>query len=99
NQRRMKRTVPRGTLRKIMKKHKPHLRLAANSDLVVRKERGGGEARLRLRLPRGIHLNFLLFLRRLAEEARTNAFESKNKIIKPEHTISAAKVLNNFNIF
>uniref|UniRef100_A0A8C5T2G5 Centromere protein W n=1 Tax=Malurus cyaneus samueli TaxID=2593467 RepID=A0A8C5T2G5_9PASS len=31
-----------------------------------------------------IHLNFLLFLHRLAEEARTNAFESKNKIIKPE---------------
>ncbi|XP_057219587.1 centromere protein W [Malurus melanocephalus] len=70
----MKRTVPRGTLRKIMKKHKPHLRLAANSDLVI-------------------HLNFLLFLHRLAEEARTNAFESKNKIIKPEHTISAAKVI------
>uniref|UniRef100_A0A8C5T1Z3 Centromere protein W n=1 Tax=Malurus cyaneus samueli TaxID=2593467 RepID=A0A8C5T1Z3_9PASS len=63
--RRMKRTVPRGTLRKIMKKHKPHLRLAANCDLVI-------------------HLNFLLFLHRLAEEARTNAFESKNKIIKPE---------------
>nr|XP_009476160.1 PREDICTED: centromere protein W [Pelecanus crispus] len=40
-----------------------------------------------------VHLNFLLFLHRLAEEARTNAFESKSKIIKPEHTIAAAKVI------
>uniref|UniRef100_A0A8V0XUX9 Centromere protein W n=1 Tax=Gallus gallus TaxID=9031 RepID=A0A8V0XUX9_CHICK len=68
----MRRTVPRGTLRKIIKKHKPHLRLAANTDLLV-------------------HLSFLLFLHRLAEEARTNAFENKSKIIKPEHTIAAAK--------
>ncbi|XP_025925947.1 centromere protein W isoform X1 [Apteryx rowi] len=69
----MKRTAPRSTLRKIIKKHKPQLRLAANADLLV-------------------HLNFLLFLHRLAEEARTNAFESKSKIIKPEHAIAAAKV-------
>ncbi|NXU13015.1 CENPW protein, partial [Pardalotus punctatus] len=81
--RRMKRTVPRSTLRKLIKKHKPQLRLAANSDLLefiffsILK----------------VHLNFLLFLHRLAEEARTNAFENKSKIIKPEHTISAAKVL------
>nr|XP_013814512.1 PREDICTED: centromere protein W isoform X1 [Apteryx mantelli mantelli] len=68
----MKRTAPRSTLRKIIKKHKPQLRLAANADLLV-------------------HLNFLLFLHRLAEEARTNAFESKSKIIKPEHAIAAAK--------
>ncbi|NWX58925.1 CENPW protein, partial [Promerops cafer] len=87
----MKSTAPRSTLRKIIKKHKPQLRLAANADLLVRKARGGGEARLRL--SRGVHLNFLLFLHRLAEEARTNAFENKSKIIKPEHTISAAKVL------
>ncbi|KFW68203.1 Centromere protein W, partial [Pygoscelis adeliae] len=40
-----------------------------------------------------VHLNFLLFLHRLAEEARINAFESKSKIIKPEHTIAAAKVI------
>ncbi|XP_009944558.1 PREDICTED: centromere protein W, partial [Leptosomus discolor] len=40
-----------------------------------------------------VHLNFLLFLHRLAEEARTNAFENKSKIIKPEHTIAAAKVI------
>ncbi|XP_033368698.1 centromere protein W isoform X1 [Parus major] len=68
----MRSTAPRSTLRKIIKKHKPQLRLAANADLLV-------------------HLNFLLFLHRLAEEARTNAFENKSKIIKPEHTISAAK--------
>ncbi|NXU24638.1 CENPW protein, partial [Thalassarche chlororhynchos] len=32
--RRMKRTAPRSTLRKIIKKHKPQLRLAANADLL-----------------------------------------------------------------
>ncbi|PKK33318.1 centromere protein W [Columba livia] len=68
------RTAPRSTLRKIIKKHKPHLRLAANADLLV-------------------HLSFLLFLHRLAEEARTNAFENKSRIIKPEHIIAAAKVI------
>lgn len=41
----MKSTAPRSTLRKIIKKYKPQLRLAANADLLVRKERGGGEAR------------------------------------------------------
>ncbi|XP_056344475.1 centromere protein W [Oenanthe melanoleuca] len=70
----MKATVPRLTLRKVIKKHRPQLRLAANVDLLV-------------------HLNFLLFLHRLAEEARTSAFEDKSKIIKSEHTISAAKVI------
>ncbi|XP_010283651.1 PREDICTED: centromere protein W, partial [Phaethon lepturus] len=40
-----------------------------------------------------VHLSFLVFLHRLAEEARTNAFENKSKIIKPEHTIAAAKVI------
>nr|XP_009914550.1 PREDICTED: centromere protein W isoform X1 [Haliaeetus albicilla] len=40
-----------------------------------------------------VHLNFLLFLHRLAEEARTNAFENKSKIIKSEHTVAAAKVI------
>ncbi|XP_009643498.1 centromere protein W [Egretta garzetta] len=40
-----------------------------------------------------VPLNFLLFLHRLAEEARTNAFENKSKIIKPEHAIAAAKVI------
>uniref|UniRef100_A0A8C8BHC0 Centromere protein W n=1 Tax=Otus sunia TaxID=257818 RepID=A0A8C8BHC0_9STRI len=43
-----------------------------------------------------VHLSFLLFLHRLAEEARTNAFENKSKIIKPEHAIAAAKVIKHF---
>ncbi|XP_049674009.1 centromere protein W [Accipiter gentilis] len=70
----MKRAAPRSTLRRIIKTHKPQLRLATNVDLLV-------------------HLNFLLFLHRLAEEARTNAFENKSKIIKSEHTVAAAKVI------
>ncbi|NXY68850.1 CENPW protein, partial [Glareola pratincola] len=88
--RRMKRTAPRSTLRKIIKTHKPQLRLAANADLLVRRDEGrapSDAARC------GVHLNFLLFLHRLAEEARTKAFENKSKIIKPEHTIAAAKVI------
>ncbi|XP_008947282.1 PREDICTED: centromere protein W [Merops nubicus] len=40
-----------------------------------------------------VHLNFLLFLHRLAEEARTNAFENRSQIIKTEHIIAAAKVI------
>nr|XP_006139495.1 centromere protein W [Pelodiscus sinensis] len=40
-----------------------------------------------------VHLNFLLFLQRLAEEARANAFKNKSKTIKSEHTIAAAKVI------
>ncbi|NXM85160.1 CENPW protein, partial [Oenanthe oenanthe] len=88
--RRMKATVPRLTLRKVIKKHKPQLRLAANVDLLAWlfnftfKQEYPGVV---------VHLNFLLFLHRLAEEARTSAFEDKSKIIKSEHTISAAKVL------
>ncbi|NWV54850.1 CENPW protein, partial [Daphoenositta chrysoptera] len=88
--RRMKSRAPRSTLRKIIKKHKPHLRLAKNAELLAwlsyftfKQERPGVV----------VHLSFLLFLQRLAEEARTNAFENKSKIIKPEHTVSAAKVL------
>ncbi|KYO18971.1 centromere protein W [Alligator mississippiensis] len=69
----MKRAAPRSTLRGLIKKHKPRLRLATNMEFLV-------------------HLNFLLFLHRLAEEARINAFESKSKIIKLEHVISAAKI-------
>ncbi|XP_074844883.1 centromere protein W [Carettochelys insculpta] len=71
---RMKRAAPRSTLRKLIKRHKPQLRLAANADLLV-------------------HLSFLQFLHRLAEEARANAFKNKSKIIKPEHTVAAAKVI------
>ncbi|NXF61736.1 CENPW protein, partial [Ciccaba nigrolineata] len=86
----MKRVAPRSTLRKIIKKHKPQLRLAANADLLF-------ESFLIFFFfpfpPFKVHLSFLLFLHRLAEEARTNAFENKSKIIKPEHTIAAAKVI------
>uniref|UniRef100_A0A8D0GFX2 Centromere protein W n=1 Tax=Sphenodon punctatus TaxID=8508 RepID=A0A8D0GFX2_SPHPU len=70
----MKRTAPRTTLRRLMKQEKPHLRMAANTDLLV-------------------HLNVLLFLRRLAEETRAKAFEDKSKIIKPQHAVAAAKVI------
>ncbi|NXN22005.1 CENPW protein, partial [Nycticryphes semicollaris] len=87
--RRMKRTAPRSTLRKIIKTHKPQLRLAANADLLL-------ESFLiyfffvfpLLK----VHLSFLLFLHRLAEESRINAFANKSKIIKPEHAMAAAKV-------
>ncbi|NXX49872.1 CENPW protein, partial [Tricholaema leucomelas] len=80
----MRRTAPRGTLRKIIKKEKPQLRLAANTDLLVRKEGRDG---------RRVHLSFLLFLHRLAEEAKTNAILNRSKIIKPDHAIAAAKVI------
>ncbi|NXT83162.1 CENPW protein, partial [Zapornia atra] len=86
--RRMKRTAPRSILRKIIKKHKPQLRLAANVDLLVL-----FYFTFEHECPGVVHLNFLLFLNRLAEEARTNAFENKSKIIKPEHVILAAKVI------
>ncbi|NXR87926.1 CENPW protein, partial [Hypocryptadius cinnamomeus] len=93
--RRMKSTAPRSTLRKIIKKHKPQLRLAANADLLPFILQGlAFYFTFKQECPGVVvHLNFLLFLRRLAEEARTNAFENKSKIIKPEHAISAAKVL------
>ncbi|XP_063146847.1 centromere protein W [Candoia aspera] len=70
----MKRTVPRSTLKSLVKKHKPHLRLGGNTDLLV-------------------HLNFLLFLFRLAEETRAKAVEEKSKIIKYEHVLSSAKII------
>ncbi|NXF40171.1 CENPW protein, partial [Nyctibius bracteatus] len=93
--RRMKRTAPRSTLRKIIKKHKPQLRLAANSDLLA----WLFYFTFKQECPGLVHLNFLLFLHQLAEEARTNAFASKSKIIKPEHTIAAAKVIKLFKYF
>ncbi|XP_028622333.1 centromere protein W isoform X1 [Grammomys surdaster] len=40
-----------------------------------------------------IHLNCLLFVQRLAEEARTNACESKSGVIKKDHVLAAAKVI------
>ncbi|XP_056674709.1 centromere protein W [Monodelphis domestica] len=40
-----------------------------------------------------VHLNCLLFLHRLAEETRMQAFQNKSKIIKEKHICSAAKVI------
>ncbi|XP_040094917.1 centromere protein W [Oryx dammah] len=40
-----------------------------------------------------VHLNCLLFVHRLAEEARINACGSKCAIIKKEHVLAAAKVI------
>ncbi|XP_060094955.1 centromere protein W [Heteronotia binoei] len=68
----MKRTVSRNLLKGLVKRHKPHLRMTANSDLLV-------------------HLNFLLFLHRLAEESRTKAIADKSKTIKYEHVLTSAK--------
>ncbi|XP_014389405.1 PREDICTED: centromere protein W [Myotis brandtii] len=40
-----------------------------------------------------VHLNCLLFIRRLAEEARTDACKNKCGIIKDQHVLAAAKVM------
>ncbi|CAD7691707.1 unnamed protein product [Nyctereutes procyonoides] len=40
-----------------------------------------------------VHLNCLLFVHRLAEESRMNAFENKDGVIKKEHVQAAAKVI------
>ncbi|XP_021030440.1 centromere protein W isoform X1 [Mus caroli] len=40
-----------------------------------------------------IHLNCLLFVQRLAAESRTNACESKSRVIKKDHILAAAKVI------
>ncbi|XP_006778516.1 PREDICTED: centromere protein W isoform X1 [Myotis davidii] len=71
---RIKRKAPRGFLRRVFKRRKPHLRLEASCDLLV-------------------HLNCLLFIRRLAEEARTDACKNKCGIIKDQHVLAAAKVM------
>ncbi|XP_043539805.1 centromere protein W [Chiloscyllium plagiosum] len=40
-----------------------------------------------------VHLNCLLFLHRLAVEARTKAVESKSSTIQPKHVKEVAKVV------
>ncbi|XP_067881334.1 centromere protein W isoform X2 [Heterodontus francisci] len=40
-----------------------------------------------------VHLNCLLFLHRLAVEARTKAVESKSSIIQPNHVMEVAKAV------
>lgn len=44
-----------------------------------------------------VHLNCLLFVHRLAEETRMNAFENKCGVIKKEHVQAAAKVKSDFS--
>ncbi|KAL6087875.1 hypothetical protein STEG23_022055 [Scotinomys teguina] len=43
-----------------------------------------------------IHLNCLLFVHRLAEESRVNACEGKSRVIKQDHILAAAKIMNLF---
>ncbi|KAK2499698.1 hypothetical protein MC885_013143 [Smutsia gigantea] len=71
---RIKRKAPRGFLKRVFKRRKPHLRLESSGDLLM-------------------HLNCLLFVHRLAEESRTNAYENKCRVIKKEHVQAAAKVI------
>nr|XP_045016503.1 centromere protein W-like [Jaculus jaculus] len=40
-----------------------------------------------------VHLSCLLFIRQLAEESRTNAYENKCSIINKDHVVDAAKVI------
>ncbi|XP_077156187.1 centromere protein W isoform X1 [Paroedura picta] len=46
---------------------------------------------LLIRERKKVHLNFLLFLHRLAEETRTKAIADKSKTIKYEHVLTSAK--------
>ncbi|TEA36191.1 hypothetical protein DBR06_SOUSAS7510032, partial [Sousa chinensis] len=90
----IKRKAPRGFLKRVFKQRKPHLRLETNSDLLVR-------FLFELKNPFAfsllkVHLNCLLFVHRLAEEARTNACENKCGVIKKEHVLAAAKVRSEF---
>ncbi|KAM4695339.1 centromere protein W [Discoglossus pictus] len=44
-----------------------------------------------------VHLSCILFLHRLAKEARLKAFENRTSVIKPAHVKAVAKmVLKNF---
>ncbi|XP_010624058.1 centromere protein W [Fukomys damarensis] len=71
---RIRRRAPRGFLRRVFQRRKPHLRLEMRGDVLV-------------------HLNCLLFIHRLAEQARINACEDKCGIIKKDHVLAAAKVI------
>ncbi|ELR60432.1 Centromere protein W [Bos mutus] len=105
SQRKMiRRKAPRGFLKRIFKRQKPHLRLETSSDLLVRfcpfidwhhyfkismfEFKNCFEFSLLQ-----VHLNCLLFVHRLAEESRINACGSKCGVIKKEHVLAAAKVI------
>ncbi|KAF0874062.1 CENPW protein, partial [Crocuta crocuta] len=85
----IKRKAPRGFLKRVFKRQKPHLRLETSVDLLVRVCPFFGWLAVG---QRKVHLNCLLFVHRLAEESRMNAFESKCGVIKKEHVQAAAKV-------
>ncbi|KAG8444260.1 hypothetical protein GDO86_009445 [Hymenochirus boettgeri] len=70
----MKNTIPRTTIKAILKKHQPNMRREADLDLLV-------------------HLNCLLFVRKLMEEAQVKALENKSSVIKPEHIKAVAKTV------
>ncbi|EHB16537.1 Centromere protein W, partial [Heterocephalus glaber] len=92
----IKRKAPRGFLRRVFKRQKPHLRLETRGDVLV-SARSPGWAVFGFKNPfifslLKIHLNCLLFIHRLAEEARINTCENKCGIIKKDHVLAAAKV-------
>ncbi|KAF6113132.1 centromere protein W [Phyllostomus discolor] len=89
---RIKRKAPRGFLKRIFKRQKPHLRLESSCDLLVRFSAFWGLKWGRSG-PGTVHLNCLLFIRRLAEESRANACKNKCGIIKDQHVLAAAKVI------
>ncbi|XP_028903959.1 centromere protein W [Ornithorhynchus anatinus] len=68
-------------------------RRAPRGSLRSRLKRDKAQLRLRDTADLLVHLNCLLFLHRLAEEARVKAFGNKSKIIKTDHVLAAAKVV------
>ncbi|XP_051881018.1 centromere protein W [Pristis pectinata] len=70
----VKRALPRGSLRTVLRRHKPQLRLSRDVHMMV-------------------HLNCLLFLHRLAQEARIKAVEAKCSAIQPNHIVEVAKTV------
>ncbi|XP_025781177.1 centromere protein W isoform X1 [Puma concolor] len=85
----IKRKAPRGFLKRVFKRQKPHLRLETSGDLLVRFCPFFGWEWGTFK----VHLNCLLFVQRLAEESRMSAFENKCGVIKKEHVQAAAKVI------
>ncbi|XP_053565106.1 centromere protein W [Bombina bombina] len=51
------------------------------------------ELRLETNIDLLVHLNCLLFINRLAKEARLKSIEDKSPIIKPVHLRSVAKII------
>ncbi|XP_072913444.1 centromere protein W [Hemitrygon akajei] len=70
----VKRAVPRESLRAVFRRQVPQLRLSKDVHVMV-------------------HLNCLLFLQRLAQEARIKAVEAKCSAIQPNHILDVAKTV------